>query len=270
LTAWTWGDWIYVAGGFLQDYTAVGNTYRILVSEDGGLEELDNQLATSPHPRGDYQGVVLDGYAYVAGGLTHTSFWCESLTTTERYHMETDTWETLADLEVGRADMAATLLNGHIVALGGETKPEDCAQLADPAYGSFPTDHVTLLEITGTENHNLEWAKHDDFTDERFRFAAVTIPSQNRIYTFGGQLPFDFTCDCFPTSTHVAYGEATMEKAPLSGGAIAGIVILCLVVVGLLVFVWSKLQKTTMEKESLEVQLENEQAAKADQAAIGS
>ena len=61
-----------------------------------------------------------------------------------------------------------------------------------------------------------------------------------------------------------------MEKAPLSGGAIAGIVILCLVVVGLLVFVWSKLQKTTKEKESLEVQLENEQAAKENQIAIGS
>jgi len=269
LTAWAWKDYLYVAGGFLADYTAVGVTYRIKLSRDTTDLQFET-LATSPHPRGDYHAVTLFGYAYLAGGITHTSLWCEALTTAERYHMESDTWEQIQDLEVGRADMAVATLNGKILAMGGEEKPDDCAELSDPAYGSFPSDAVSVL-LSPEAGKDAEWVNFRDFKDERFRFAAATVPAQNRVYTFGGQLPFDFTCDCFPTSDAIAFGVETFKADigddKLSGGAIAGIVVGSLIGAGLIVFILMKLDSAGKEKKSLKTQLELEQAAKENKAA---
>mmetsp|Transcript_9032 Transcript_9032/g.22036 ORF Transcript_9032/g.22036 Transcript_9032/m.22036 type:complete len:445 (-) Transcript_9032:196-1530(-) len=276
LTAWAWGDYLYVAGGFAADYTAVGNTYRIDLSDDNLSFQ---ELATSPHPRGDIHAIVQYGYAYVAGGLTHTSVWCEGLKTTERYSMEDNTWETLPDLEIGRADMAVASLNGKILAMGGETKPDDCLEQSDPAYGSFPADHVSLLLHPDEGRGEATWANHGDFKDERFRFAAATVPAQNRIYTFGGQLPYDFTCDCFPTSDKVAYGwevavmrgteikNAEGGDGGLSAGAIAGIVVGVCAILVLAAFGSRQMSNAKKEKESLKLQLANEQAAKANEKA---
>jgi len=229
LTAWAWKDsYLYVTGGFQADYTAVGNTYRLDVPGDLGDDSETvlsvEQLATSPHPRGDYHGIELYGYAYLAGGISHASDWCEALTTTERYHMETDTWETLGALQVGRADMAMASMNGKIIAMGGETKPEDCRDLPDPAYGSVPASHVDVLDP-----QTLKWIQYEKFADKRFRFAAAVVPAQNRLYTFGGQLPHDFTCDCFPTTDDIGIGTETFvandNDDGMSAGAIAGLVI---------------------------------------------
>ena len=231
LTAWTYGGAIYVTGGFQADYTAVGTTYRLDVSNNPtSFDDMAySTLATSPHPRGDIHAVEFNGYAYIAGGLTHTSDWCEGLTTTERYHMATDTWEEIAPLSVGRADMAVTLFNGKIVSLGGETKPDDCKQVQDPAYGSFPADHVEVLLL---HEDDAEWAFFSQFQDQRFRFAAAVVPDQSRLYTFGGQLPFDFTCDCFPTSDKVGVATevfVTPESSSLEPGWIAFIVVMSVV-----------------------------------------
>lgn len=227
LTAWTYEEYIYITGGFTSDYTSVGTTYRLNLSGDNNPTDFESMgyelMATSPHPRGDIHAVTLFGYAYMAGGLSHTSLWCEGLKTTERYHMATDTWEEIAPLPTGRADMAVAVLNNKIISIGGETKPEDCQEVNDPAYGSFPADHVqVLLNPSG----NAEWVQFAQFQDERFRFAATVVPSQNRLYTFGGQLPYDFTCDCFPTSNNVAVGtEVYVEDETLPGGTIAAIVL---------------------------------------------
>ena len=261
---------MYVAGGFIADYTAVGTTYRIKLSKETTTLEFE-KVASSPHPRGDFHAVTLNGYAYLAGGITHTSMWCEGLKTVERYHMESDTWEELPDLEVGRADMAVAVLNGLILTIGGEEKPENCLDVSDPAFGSFPKDHVAVLLNPDSEP---EWVNFQDFKDERFRFAAVTVPGQNRVWTFGGQKPFDFTCDCFPTSDEVAYGIEVFSAAiededdkSLSGGAIAGIVIGSLVGALIVIVIVMKLDTTTKEKKSLKTQLEIEQQAKANQEA---
>jgi hypothetical protein len=267
LAAWAWEDYLYVTGGFLANYTAVGATYRIKLSKDTTDLQFET-VATSPNPRGDFHAVTLFGYAYLAGGITHTSLWCEGLTTAERYHMESDTWENIQDLEVGRADMAVAALNGKMFAMGGEVKPDDCVELSDPAYGSFPSDHVAVL-LNPEDGKDAEWVNFQDFKDERFRFAAATVPAQNRIYTFGGQLPFDFTCDCFPTSDGVAYGVETFKVEvddgnKLSTGAIVGIAVASVVGAGLILFMLLKLGTASEEKKSLETQLANEQAAKAN------
>ena len=234
LTAWAWKDYVYVAGGFVQDYTAVGTVYRFRTSKrttDLAFEA----LTPSPHPRGDFHAVVHSGYAYLAGGITHTSVWCEALTTVERYDVEADAWEDLPPLAVGRADMAVAVLGGKVLAVGGESKPEDCAELADPAYGSFPTDHVAvLLNADAADPNDARWVDFEDFDDERFRFAAATVPELGRVYAFGGQMPFDFTCDCFPTSARVAYGVETFaalkkgaaeDDGTMRVGAIVGVAI---------------------------------------------
>jgi len=228
LTAWSWKNYIYVTGGFIADYTAVGTTYRFDPSMFTATTSDDNEdmlmienydvLQSSPHPRGDFHAVALDGYAYLAGGITHTSQWCVGLKTTERYHMATDTWENLADLNVGRADMAVAIMNNKILAVGGEEKPpEACSDDGgnDPAYGSIPSSHIDALLLHHDKNDHhqnysvvsSEWVEVSEFEDGRFRFSAAVVPSLNRMYTFGGQLPFDFNCDCFPTSTHVGVGE---------------------------------------------------------------
>lgn len=247
LTAWSYDNHIYVTGGFIADYTAVSTTYKLDMSQDPKTfnDMKYTLLASSSNARGDIHAVTLDGYAYMAGGLTHTSLWCEGLTTTERYHMDSNTWETLAPLNVGRADMAVAILNGKIISLGGETKPEDCKDVQDPAYGSFPEDHVEVLLHSHDDPSTSEWVFFSDFKDQRFRFAAAVVPSQNRLYTFGGQLPFDFTCDCFPTddkigiATEVFTTSVTTDKSgttttsdssttTLGGGWIAFIVIMTL------------------------------------------
>jgi hypothetical protein len=238
-----------VTGGFLADYISVGTTYRLDMTESpADFESMGYENVTSSsNPRGDFHAVELYGYAYLAGGISHLSNWCEGLKTTERYHMETDTWEALPDLAVGRADMAVAVLNGKIVSVGGETKPDVCEE-EDPAYGSFPDDQVEVLLNPGA-GKDAEWVRFEDFIDERFRLAAAVVPAQNRIYTFGGQLPYDFTCDCFPTSDDVAIGTEVYqpEQQQLSAGAIAGIVIASVVVVGIALFLLRRKCKNRRE-----------------------
>jgi len=219
LTAWSWNNYMYVTGGFVQNYTAVGTTFRIdpiKLGEkelgDGLIEDYD-VLKESPNPRGDFHAVTLYGYAYLAGGITHSNYWCVGLKTTERYHMATDTWETLSDLNVGRADMAVAIMNGKILAVGGEEKPpEACLDDGDPAFASLPTNHVDALLLGPDSQSSPEWVEVSKFEDGRFRFSAAVTPSLNRMYTFGGQLPFDSQCDCFPTSKHVGVGQEVLKE----------------------------------------------------------
>ena len=200
-------------------------------------------LAPSPNPRGDIHAVEMFGYAYLAGGISHEGFWCEGLVTTERYHMETDSWQEMAPLAVGRADMAMAVMNGKIVSIGGETKPDDCVDVQDPAYGSFPEDVVeVLLNPESTSGSSAaEWIPYEKFDDKRFRFAAAVVPALDKLYTFGGQLPFDFTCDCFPTSDLVGVATEVFREEESSGlhpGGIAAIVLgslLGVLIIGFLV-----------------------------------
>ena len=245
LTAWSWKNFIYVTGGFQANYTAVGTTYRLDFSNDPmDFESMQyTELAPSPTPRGDIQAVELYGYAYMAGGITHTNLWCEALKTTERYHMATDTWGTLDNLNVGRADMAVAVLNGKIISIGGEVKPHDCLEVRDPAYGSFPEDQVEVL-LDGS------WVHFEDFVEERFRFAAAVVPSLNKLYTFGGQVPFDFTCDCFPTSNDGGVGTEVYDapKQGLRNGSVAAVVLGSFVGLVLVFFIIRKVRVRRQSK----------------------
>mmetsp|Transcript_2256 Transcript_2256/g.3248 ORF Transcript_2256/g.3248 Transcript_2256/m.3248 type:complete len:433 (+) Transcript_2256:195-1493(+) len=238
LTGWAWKNYIYLTGGFVADYSASGGTIRIDFTDNPSElteEHMDTSLEDSPIPRGDFHAVVLFGYAYLAGGFSHKD-WCQALKTTERYHMESDTWQTLADMNVGRADMAVASLNNRIVTIGGEEKPEVC--VSDPAYGSHPSHHVDVI-LDPQKGKDSEWLEFGKFNDKRFRFAAAVVPALGQIYTFGGQLPFDFTCDCFPTTDDVAVGKEVLAESPegngsfiaaIALGSILGVLILIMVI----------------------------------------
>jgi hypothetical protein len=107
---------------------------------------------------------------------------------------------------------------------------------------------VEVLLNPGAGN-DAEWVRFEDFIDERFCFAAAVVPAQNRTYTFGGQLPYDFTCDCFPTSDNVAVGTKVYqpEQQQLSACAIAGIVSASVIVVGIALFLLRRKCKNRCE-----------------------
>ena len=227
----------------------MGNTYLLDVSKNPKDFDSMGYQALSPMnvPRGDFNAVELYGYAYLAGGITDESMWCLSLDTVERYHMATDTWETIEPLNVGVDDSAMCKLRGKIISIGGETKPWDCATLPDPASASLPGDHVEVLDpALGTD---ANWIVFSDFKEDRFRFAAAAVPALSRIYTFGGQKSFNEDCQCFATSDAVVYAAESSEQEPdtsagLSPGAIAGISIAA--VVGVAVasfFTWKCFRK---------------------------
>ena len=268
LAAWSWQNYIYIAGGYFEDYTATTETIRLDMNQFA-----DNYTASSDTidyetmypmaaPRGDFHAVTYFGYAYAAGGITHTSNWCTSLTDFERYHMATDTWETLDDLTVGRADMAVAVLNGKIVATGGEVKPLNCETLLDPAFGSLPQDDVEVF-IPSIGDSKAEWVSYMASPRELFRYAAAAVPAMGAIYTFGGQKPYDASCQCFASSDEILMAReafrssadstsasATSTGGSVSGGTAAGIAIGCSILslaLGLIIgrFLFSNLKSSS-------------------------
>lgn len=243
LAAWTHRNYIYVAGGFDADYNAVGNTYRLDLT-GGNVVDFESmkyeERTPMKVPRGDMHAVTMWGKAYLAGGITHENEWCVGMRDTEVYDMGDDTWERWSSLTYGRADMAVSVLNGKIFASGGESKPDRCAELGDPAFGSIPEDHVEVTKPEPESSH-AHWYVIGKIKDERFRFSAATVPALNRIYHFGGQLPFDFDCQCFRADDKVGYmtelfipeTNDTNLDTTLSAGAITSIIIASLVGVGI-------------------------------------
>merc|ERR1711933_98321 len=155
---------------------------------------------------------------------------------TEVFDMGDNKWNTWARLQVGRADMAVSVMNNKIFAAGGESKPDRCTELGDPAFGSIPEDHVEMMQPLPESNH-AHWYIIGLIKDEGFRFSAATVPIMNRIYHFGGQLPFDFDCQCFRADDKVGYMTEIIEPAaePTSSGltsvTVIGIVIAAFVFV---------------------------------------
>jgi len=239
LTAWAHNGEIFVAGGYDETYTALNNTYRI--KENELVSTFVNTVTTTPSAsmtkaRGDIHAVEYEGYVYLVGGFSHTN-WCAADKHAERYHIMTNTWEELPNLLIGRGDMAVTELLGKIITIGGEAKPEDCETQADPAFQSSPQNHVEVFDPVAKK-----WLMYASFKDYRMRFAASSVPAQDRIYTFGGQLLYDQDCDCFPSSDEVGIAQETLsektdqetQSSSLSGGVIAAIVVSS--AVGVLVF----------------------------------
>jgi hypothetical protein len=203
------------------------------------------QLSSMNIHRGDFSAEIAYGaYAYIVGGTSHVTNYCESMKQVERYDIASNKWEVIAPLNNGVDDSAVAFLQGKIITVGGETKVWNCLDVSDPAYGAVPDNSVEALDASLQDSSDATvptWTVYSDFPFTLMRFDAVAVPPQGRIYTFGGQKPFDATCQCFPTVTSILHGtESISTAAPqassqLSPGAIAGITIAVIIGAGIIV-----------------------------------
>ena len=188
---------IYYGGGYDGSYTARAEVYSFLVSEmdlnAGTVTVQQEQDMTLIEARGDAHAVLYENSVYLAGGFTHDNSFCAPLTSVEKIDLNTrsEGWKALPDLGIGRGDKALVAMNDYLFAIGGE----GTANCGTPvAY-----DDVEVLDI----DHDAVWLNLGNLPNERFRFVAVAHPSEDVIYTFGGQEYYNSECDCYATSDAV-------------------------------------------------------------------
>jgi hypothetical protein len=221
------GNSVYVVGGWTSDYAALNNVWRI---QSDSVDTLTIEAATPlQEARGDVKAVVnaQKGVAFIAGGFTDVNSYCPPLATVEEYNIEADAWTFLDELQSPRGDKALVELEGHLVAVGGETQVDaNCViDNPDPGEGTVVIDDVERLNDQGI------WEVVASIPDSRFRFDAVSIG--DKIYTFGGQSAFDKECSCYPTADEIL--TFTDVKAD-SGAATMGMAAVTFMTAGLVIF----------------------------------
>ncbi|WP_370326053.1 protein kinase [Euzebya sp.] len=107
----TVGDLLVVTGG--QD--SAGELIATTEVFDG---ESWREVAPLPTPREHLALVADDQHVYAVGGRELSSD--ANLATLERYDPATDTWEPLPDMPTARGGLAAAMVEGTLVAIGGE------------------------------------------------------------------------------------------------------------------------------------------------------
>lgn len=165
--------------------------------------------------RGDISSAIdrENGVVLVAGGFTHANKFCEPNKHSEIYNIADDTWTEVAPLQFGRADKALVYLDGVFYAMGGERQVAGFCDLEvkpEPGERTIPIDQVESFDLSTNT-----WTYVSDLPVHRFRFPAVA--EGNRIYSFGGQVSFNQTCDCFAsTDTIIVYTEIESWAPELS------------------------------------------------------
>lgn len=206
-------SYLFVAGGYDQNYTALDTLTRIdasTVNDDTLSIQVMAPLIT---PRGDISGVAAtDGEsAFISGGFTHANGFCAPLGSNEEYIFASDQWRALPELVNERGEVVLVEVSDHLYALGGERQLEGLCDSPgddiDPGEKTVATDEVEVYE-------NGEWKVISDFPNHKFRFAAAA-DSNGLIYAFGGQTAFDNDCQCFRTVNDVAvFGQVVSSSAP--------------------------------------------------------
>lgn len=213
------GSSVFVVGGYNQNYfapDALATTFsfetqaaldQMSTNAELGIDPAEADLQVRSEAdlitgRGDIHAVSSgDGSkAYVVGGFAGM---CQPLTSAEVYSFETNTWSSAGDLLKARADGAMVEAAGTIFTIGGEINhPDQCAapELVPPlSHQSMAVDDVEALDY-----HNDEvWYEVGYVPEFRFRFSAASWPATGVAYAFGGQLSFDDSCKCFPTTTEI-------------------------------------------------------------------
>lgn len=230
----------YFFGGWNGSYIAQATSFYIEINNDdtsstGSPSITFTDIAELPTPRGDLSSVsftspILNAtsttrqtFALVTGGFTHETL-CNALDTVEEYNFDTDEWLTqdLDDLTIARADKVlvrtsySTVIDDEaetkytqqlIYALGGERPIENyCDTFGDKNVSlevgseTVPIDDIEYYNIL---NNSWTLFPNYDIDVYRFRFSAAVDRTTNIIYTLGGQLAFDKSCTCFPTSNEI-------------------------------------------------------------------
>lgn len=167
-------------------------------------------VASLKTARGDIIAAAsADGqHAFVGGGFTPENDWCEPLSSVEQYTFGSDSWESLPDLIQERAEIVMVELDNHLYALGGERQIENICELVEEVEVSELTVGSESIEVYERTSTNNEWKILEEFSDHKFRFAAVGVEENGRIYAFGGQKSWEEKCQCFRTTKDViVFGE---------------------------------------------------------------
>lgn len=205
-------NYVYIAGGWNQDYNALTNAWRIKSDSIDSIQQED--IAPLNVARGDVKAAIdKNGLAHVAGGFTDQNGYCPALDSVERYDASTNTWTNATFLSFARGDKAlAVLSNGHLVALGGETAIDATCTITNPDHGGAT---ATIDEVEILSDDGLVWEEAASIPDAKFRFDAVSVG--NKLYAFGGQNAYDDDCKCYSSSDEIIV--FTEEES--SGGVIA-------------------------------------------------
>jgi hypothetical protein len=215
-------SYLFIAGGYDQNYTALDSVYRIVVDESVNDLKLED-VAPLSTARGDIIGVSsTDGTrAFIGGGFTHANDFCEPLASVEEYSFSANEWNTLPDLADARGEIVFIELDNHLFALGGERQIDgicDYTGETDPGENTVGTDLVEVYETA--------WKVVGNFRDHKFRFAAVGVEDRELIYTFGGQTAWDEGCKCFRTTKDIlVFGEGLSSGNNLSISVFTGFLV---------------------------------------------
>jgi hypothetical protein len=179
----------YFVGGYNLTYAAQSTVFTInpVKSTETGVLEVAER-ASLPTARGDLSAVVAvdqsgNDYALATGGFT------------------SDTWSEAAELKTAVGDQALVVLNNRIFALAGERQIANICLVSpddppDPGEETVPIDDVEWYDAASST-----WTLIEDLPHHRFRFAAIGY--HDKIYSFGGQLAYANSCQCFKTSDEV-------------------------------------------------------------------
>lgn len=207
---------MYALGGYEQNYAAIDTLFRMSSDVEDGLTT--EVMAPLAHARGDVHAVGIDDYGYITGGYTHedgAGGYCVPHSSTERYDIKGNKWETIDDLDTGRADKALVTLNGNILAFGGETKDKSLCGGTTAEY-TVALNDVEVLEDPHMDTSS--WSTIAETPARTFRFSGASHPPSNAVYTFGGQTFYSPDCECFATSDVVTKYTEIAETSVASRG----------------------------------------------------
>ncbi len=224
-------SFVFIAGGYDQNYTALDALTRIDASTIGDATLGIQAMAPLLTARGDITGVSsTDGEsAFISGGFTHANGFCAPLGSTEQYLFASNEWRNLPALLNERGEVVLIEVDNHLYALGGERQIEGVCDGAgedvDPGENTVATDEVEIFE-------NNTWKIASDFPNHKFRFAAAT-DKNGLIYTFGGQTAHDTECQCFRTVDDVAIFGQVVSSSSAGISMLLTILIMGAMIVGM-------------------------------------
>ncbi|MGB9595195.1 MAG: Kelch repeat-containing protein [Candidatus Poribacteria bacterium] len=134
-------------------------------------------------PRAFFSAVAFNNKIYCFGGLAKAGPMANGrnkeeiyLSSVEEYDPITDKWTKKADMPTGRAGLSASVVDGFIYAMGGQTASGEKVFLAERPISLSTVEKYDPITDKWTKISNMPTA----------RYALTTAVVNNKIYVFGG------------------------------------------------------------------------------------
>ena len=175
------GGFLYVIGG--------GNSGAPLSDVERYDPVLDAWVTLSPMPtaRAGAVAAVIDDGIFVIGGRASASGPCSgpSMTTVEKYDIDTDTWTAVAPLPNSRSDLAAVSHGGKIFVFGGCTGTTPSVTNEVDMYDPQTNTWTTLAPMT-TPRASLVAGHSGDLIYAIGGTDGVSALNVNEVYSISG------------------------------------------------------------------------------------